>query len=143
VDFQYIARFGPIGADADVMHAFWARTLGLPFEELAPGYFHAPTLGGAKHFALWPLHQAAEATFGCPEWPTDRPVPQAWIELEVSSPEAVAATATQLRDAGQEILVEAHEESWGQTTARLLSPEGILVGVSYMPTFHADEAPAT
>jgi catechol 2,3-dioxygenase-like lactoylglutathione lyase family enzyme len=105
-----------------------------------PGYFHAQTLDGAKAFALWPLDQAAEATFGSPEWPADRPVPQAWIELEVSSPEAVAATAARLRDAGQEILVDAHQEPWGQTTARLLSPEGLLVGISYLPSFHADEA---
>lgn len=113
VAFQYIAGFGPIGADPDATHAFWATTLGIPFDEIAPAYFHAQGLGGAKAFALWPLAQAAEATFGTPKWPTGRPVPQAWIEFEVSSPEAVADTAAELRDAGQEILVDAHEEPWG------------------------------
>lgn len=142
MEFQYIAGFGPIGAHADATHAFWSTTLGISFEELAPGYFHARHLDGVKAFALWPLDQAAEATFGSPQWPADRAVPQAWIELEVSSPEAVEATASRLQDAGQEVLVGAHQEPWGQTTARLLSPEGLLVGISYLPSFHTDETTA-
>lgn len=108
----------------------------MEFEEIAPNYFHARDVDGAKAFALWPLAQASEATFGTPEWPADPPVPQAWIEFEVSSPEAVAETAAHLREAGQEILVDAHQEPWGQTTARLLSPGGLLVGISYLPSFH-------
>jgi len=138
VEFEYIAGFGPIGTDPTATHAFWATTLGIAFEEAAPGYFHAQGLEGAKAFALWPLDQAAEATFGTREWPADRPVPQAWIEFEVSSPEAVGETAARLREAGQEILVDAHLEPWGQTTARLLSPEGLLVGISYLPEYHSE-----
>ena len=136
MEFEFIAGFGPFGSDEQATHTFWATTLGLSFDEVAPGYFHARDLGGAKTFALWPLSQAAEATFGTREWPGDRAVPQAWVELEVSSPEAVAVTAAELRDAGQEILVDAHQEPWGQTTARLISPEGLLVGISYMPELH-------
>ena len=34
------------------------------------------------------------------------------------------------------ILRDAHQEPWGQVTARLLSPEGLLVGISYMPDLH-------
>lgn len=140
MEFEYIAGFGPIGTDPTATHGFWATTLGIPFEEVAPGYFHAQGLQGAKAFALWPLDQAAEATFGTREWPADRPVPQAWIEFEVSSPEAVGETAARLREAGQEILVDAHLEPWGQTTARLLSPEGLLVGISYLPDYHREDA---
>jgi len=140
VEFQYIAGFGPIGTDAGASHAFWATTLGIPFEEVVPDYFHAQGLDGVKVFGLWPLDQAAEATFGTREWPADRPVPQAWIEFEVSSPEAVGESAARLREAGQEILVDAHLEPWGQTTARLLSPEGLLVGISYLPEFHTEGA---
>ena len=140
MEFEFIAGFGPIGPHSQATYAFWATTLGIPFEEVAPEYFHARDLAGAKVFALWPLEQAAQATFGVPQWPTDRPVPQAWIEFEVSSPQAVADTAERLRDAGQEILVDAHQEPWGQTTARLLSPEGLLVGISYLPSFHTGDA---
>jgi len=48
------------------------------------------------------------------EWPSNRLVPQAWIELEVSAPAAVARTASRLRKSGQEILLDAHEEPWGK-----------------------------
>ena len=142
--FDHISGFGPIASDVDATHAFWAGTLGIPFEQVGPDYFHAVGVDGAKTFALWPLTQAAESAFGTPQWPADRPIPQAWIELEVGSPQAVADTVERLRAAGQEVLSDAHEEPWGQTTARLLSPEGLLVGVSYLPSQHepADDAPA-
>lgn len=87
MDIQCIAGFGPIGPDAGTNHRFWSQDLGIPFDELAPDYFHAQDLDGARVFGLWPLAQAAEATLGSTEWPADLPVPQAWIELEMASPE--------------------------------------------------------
>lgn len=139
MDIAFVAGFGPIGREPEATLDFWSRTVGIAFHELAPGYHHSSDLGGVRAFALWPLSQAAEATFGTEVWPQDRPVPQAWVELEVSSPQAVADAVEELRSKGQEILVEAHEEPWGQTTARLMSPEGLLVGISYLPSFHAEE----
>ena len=38
--------------------------------------------------------------------------------------------------AGHRLLRGAREEPWGQTTARVLSPEGLLVGVTYTPWMH-------
>ena len=136
MEVLFIAGFGPIAPDPARTYDFWSGALGVEFEELAPDYHHAKNLPGAKVFGLWPLAQAAEATFGSPEWPADVPVPQAWIELEVASADAVADAAAELRDAGHRILVDAHQEPWGQTTARLMSPEGLLLGLSYMPDFH-------
>lgn len=139
MEITFIAGFGPIEVEPSSMLDFWSRTMGIEFDEVGPDYYHASDLSGAKAFALWPLSQAAQATFGSDEWPADRPVPQAWIELEVSSPDAVADAVEELRAKGQEILIGAHEEPWGQTTARLLSPGGLLVGISYLPSFHVDE----
>ena len=42
----------------------------------------------------------------------------------------------ELRDTGFELLHDAREEPWGQTVARLLSPEGLIVGISYAPALH-------
>ena len=135
MDIAFVAGFGPIGS-ADASSAeFWGGTFGIPFSEDG-GYYHTEQLPGVNAFAIWPLSQAAQATFGSPEWPAGRPVPQAWIELDVDSPEAVAAAVEELRADGHEILVGAHEEPWGQTTSRLMSPEGLLVGVSYTPWMH-------
>ena len=82
---SFIAGFGPIIRDADEARGFWERGLGIGLEEAAPGYFTNDDLEGVKAFALWPLSQAAESTFGAATWPSDVPEPQAWIELDVDS----------------------------------------------------------
>jgi catechol 2,3-dioxygenase-like lactoylglutathione lyase family enzyme len=135
---SFVAGFGPIIRNADEAHGFWRDGLGIAFEEPAPGYFTNDELGGVKAFAMWPLSQAAEATFGTADWPADLPVPQAWIEMDVASAEAVGTAIEELRAAGHRVLRDAHEEPWGQTTARLQSPEGLLVGVSFTPWMHDD-----
>jgi catechol 2,3-dioxygenase-like lactoylglutathione lyase family enzyme len=89
---------------------------------------------------MWPLSQAAEACFGMPEWPVSKVVPQASIEFEVEDPEAVAAAGEELRRAGFELLHPARTEPWGQTVARLLTDDGLIVGISYIPSFHGEES---
>lgn len=134
----FVAGFGPITRDADAAQAFWSRSLGIELEEAAPAYFTNDDLEGVKAFALWPLTQAAEATFGSPDWPSDLPEPQAWLELDLESADAVAPAVEELRSGGHRVLRDAHEEPWGQTTARVLSPEGLLVGITYTPWMHRD-----
>lgn len=135
---SFVAGFGPIIRDTDEAHRFWRDGLGIAFEEPVPGYFTNDALDGVKAFAMWPLSQAAEATFGTTEWPADLPQPQAWLELDVESADAVGAAAAEMEAAGHRVLRGAHEEPWGQTTARLLSPEGLLVGVTFTPWMHKD-----
>jgi len=138
MEISFVAGFGPITRDASA-RGFWGEGgLGIPLDEPVPGYLTNETLGGVEAFALWPLEQAAESTFGTSTWPADRPVPQAWIELDVASHEAVAEAAAELVAKGLELLRGAHLEPWGQTTARLQSPEGLLVGVSHTPWMHTD-----
>lgn len=64
------------------------------------------------------------------------PVPQAWIELDVESHGAVVEAAAELERKGYRVLRAARLEKWQQTTARLLSPEGLLVGITYTPWLH-------
>lgn len=133
---SFVAGFGPIIRDADEARGFWERGLGITLEEAAPGYFTNDDLDGVKAFALWPLSQAAESTFGEAAWPADLPEPQAWLELDVESADAVGAAVDELAAAGHRVLRGAHDEPWGQTTSRLLSPEGLLVGVTFTPWMH-------
>lgn len=141
MEISFIAGFGPITRDADARD-FWGGALRLPLTEIAPGYWgtEGGSLAGANGFALWPLEHAAESVFGSSAWPGDLPVPQAWVEFDVASPAAVAAAVEELRGTGQRVLTEAQDEPWGQTTARLLSPEGLLVGITYTPWLHGEPA---
>lgn len=136
---SFVAGFGPIVRDPAASRAFWTAGLGIELEEAAPGYFATDDVDGVKAFALWPLAQAAESTFGTDGWPDDIPAPQAWIELDVASVEDVSAGVAELEAAGHRVLRGVHEEPWGQTTSRLLSPEGLLVGITYTPWMHAHE----
>jgi len=135
---SFVAGFGPIVRDADASQAFWRQGLGIQVAEIAPGYFGTDDLDGVKAFAMWPLSQAAESTFGTEAWPDDVPAPQAWVELDVESAEAVGNAAEELASAGHRVLRGATLEPWGQTTSRLLSPEGLLIGVTFTPWLHSD-----
>jgi hypothetical protein len=137
VKISFVAGFGPIVRDLDSSRHFWESSLALPIEEAAPGYWATDDVEGVKAFALWPLEQAAEACFGTSTWPENITAPQAWIELDVESPEAVSAAVNELEAAGHELLSGVREEPWGQTTSHLLSPEGLLVGVTYTPWMHS------
>ena len=81
-----------------------------------------------------PLAQAAQSCFGQDQWPET--VPQAWIEFEVR--DLTAATA-RLQQQGYRLLVAARDEPWGQTVTRLLSPEGLLAGLTVTPWLRAEE----
>ncbi len=132
----FVASFSPIVRDVAASRAFYGDALGLSFEGSAGDYRFTEQLAGVKHLGLWPLAEAAQACFGTPEWPTDIPEPQAALEFEVESVDAVGAAAEELEASGYRLLHPARTEPWTQTIARFLSPEGLLVGICYTPWFH-------
>lgn len=133
VKIRFIAGFGPIDRDVAESRRFYSHALGIPFNEESGGYLFTGALGGAKHFALWPLAQAAQSCFGKCSWPDGIPVPQAWLEFEVDSVEQATAA---LESQGVRMLLKNKQEPWGQTVSRFLSPEGLLVGVTFTPSLH-------
>lgn len=140
MQINFVAGFGPIVRDVAASRAFWGGSLGIPLTESAPDYLTSDELQGTRYFALWPLDQAAQATFGTPAWPDDVPAPTTWIELDVESVDAVSTAVAELEAAGHRILRGPQDEPWGQTTSRLLSPEGLLVGITFTPWQHAADA---
>lgn len=137
MNVQFIASIAVIAPDPAESRKLYIDALGLPLEAgEGDDYFHSEHIGGSKHFGVWPLTQAAQACFGTPEWPGDRPVPQASVEFEVGDPGAVQAAAGELRAGGFTLLHDARTEPWGQTVARLQSPEGMVVGISFAPWMH-------
>ena len=135
IDVLFVAGFGPIARDPAANRRFYSQALGLPFKEDAGGYLHTGELDGVKHFALWPLAQAAESCFGTNQWPGHLPVPQAWIEFDV---EDIESATRELEQRGYKLLVSRRKEPWGQVVTRLLGPEGLLVGLTVTPSMRSE-----
>jgi catechol 2,3-dioxygenase-like lactoylglutathione lyase family enzyme len=142
VKIEFTAGFAVITAHPEASRKLYIDALGLPLRSEEGGsYFHSERIAGSRHFGVWPLTQAAQACFGRPEWPSDCRTPQACVEFEVADAEAVASAARELEDRGYSLLHDARLEPWGQTVARLLSPENLIVGVSFAPALHEATAP--
>ncbi len=131
VKVLFIAGFGPIDRDIAESRKVYSDGLGIPFKEDSGGYLHTDALQGAKHFALWPLSQAAQSCFAADSWPNNISVPQGWLEFEVDSVEKATA---ELESQGYRMLIKNKKEPWGQTVSRFMSPEGLLVGVTFTPS---------
>jgi catechol 2,3-dioxygenase-like lactoylglutathione lyase family enzyme len=140
MQIEFVSSMAPITDDPEASRRLYVDALGLPLEGMeGSAYLHSEAVPGTRHFGVWPLTEAAQACFGQPTWPAEHPVPQASVEFEVATADAVAEAAHELaEDFGYPLLHAARLEPWGQTVARLLSPEGLVVGISYAPWMHAD-----
>ena len=108
--------------------------MGLNFEGEEGDYSFTHKLDGVKHFGLWPLSEAAERLFRYPRvarraFRSRRPASSSRSLMSPRPPPSSAAK-------GYRLLHDARTEPWAQITARLLSPEGLLVAVCYTPSFH-------
>lgn len=134
INILFVAGFGPITHDNAQSQLFYKDTLNLPLKPMEGNSDYLSTsegeLKGVKHFALWPLEQAAMSCFGNNQWADSLPVPQYWVEFEV---EDINSATETLKQKGYQLLVDNRVESWGQTVTRLLSPEGTLVGLTITP----------
>ena len=136
MEILFVTSVAVVVADPPRSRKLFVDVLGLPLKGEADGYYSSGEIAGSKHFGVWPLSQAAEACFGSREWPADAVVPQASIEFEVKDAQAVGSAAAELERAGYELLHQARTEPWGQTVARLLTEDGLIVGISYAPALH-------
>jgi hypothetical protein len=135
----FITGFGPVVRETAESHKLYRDVLGIPFKvekEESADYLHTEALPGAKTFALWPLSQAAHSCFGRYAWPDDVPAPQAWLEFDVDDVETATAD---LQSRGYRMLVRNKREPWGQTVTRFISPEGLLVGITFTPALRKEK----
>ena len=131
---SFLAGLGPLVRDPEASLRFYRDLLGLPL--VGDDYIAADNWEGTRHFGQWTVADAAESIFGTREWPADVPVPQANFEFDVESEAAVDEAAREIQAAGYPLLVGPKKEEWGQTVVRLLSPEGLLVSITYTPWQH-------
>jgi catechol 2,3-dioxygenase-like lactoylglutathione lyase family enzyme len=138
LNIEFLSTVAVIAPDPAASRELYVGALGLPLEGQGNGYYRREQIGGCKSFGIWPLSQAAEACFGTPRWPAERPVPQVSIEFDVGDAAGVGSAAEELMQSGFELLHPSRVEPWGQTVARLQSPEGAIVGISHIPMFHEE-----
>lgn len=134
MNIEFLSTVAVIAPDPPASRKLYVDALGLPLR--GGDYLHSEQVVGCRSFGIWPLSQAAEACFGTPQWPAERPVPQVSIEFDVADAAAVGPAARELKQAGYELLHPPRQEPWGQTVARLQSPEGAIIGISHIPLFH-------
>lgn len=126
----FVAGFAPIIPDPAAGQAFYRDVLGLPLEAVSGDYVAVDGFEGTKHLGVWLLADAAQACFGSPQWPAEVPIPQATIEFEVAD---VSDAAAELEAKGHPLIHPVRTEPWGQVIARLIGPEGLLIGVCHTP----------
>jgi catechol 2,3-dioxygenase-like lactoylglutathione lyase family enzyme len=122
---MFIAGFGPVVSDLQASRSFYESTLGLALEG-DDDYRHSESVDGCRHFTK--------------SWPAHLPVPTAWIEFEA---ENMVEAVEQLQRDGYSLLVSDRTEPWGQVVTRLLSPEGLLAGVTITPWMRPELAGVT
>ncbi|HDX8913933.1 TPA: glyoxalase [Klebsiella oxytoca] len=141
MDVLFVAGFGPITQSTPASREFYVAALGLPLKPMPGNEEYLLTeqhaLDGVKHFALWPLAQAARSCFDSDLWPDYLPVPQAWVEFEVRD---IDTATDALKARGYRLLVDNRVEPWGHTVTRLLSPEGLLAGITVTPWLREGKA---
>jgi catechol 2,3-dioxygenase-like lactoylglutathione lyase family enzyme len=136
MDIEFVSSVAVIAPDPPRSRRLYIDTLGLPLASGSGEYFHSEQIQGTKSLGIWPLSQAAEACFGSEQWPAHLAVPQVSIEFDVADVAAVQAGGDELVAAGYELLHPVRQEPWGQTVVRMLSPEGVIVGISHVPSMH-------
>ena len=135
MDIKCIAGFASITKDPAASASLYQDVLGLPLEKM-DDYRFMDEFPGANHFGVWPLSMAAQSCFGQDKWPESVTEPTATIEFELADAAAVESAVHEMKEKGQAFVNEARTEPWGQTVARFISPEGVLVGLSYAPWLH-------
>ena len=135
MNIEFLSTVAVIAPDPPASRRLYVDALGLPLRSHRDDQ-HSEHVADCKSFGIWPLSQAAKACFGTSLWPAERPVPQVSIEFDVADPAAVGPAARELEHAGYELLHPPRKEPWGQTVARLQSPEGAIIGISYAPVLH-------
>lgn len=136
MNIRFVASISIIAADPRRSRRLFVEALGLPLKKHQDDGYSSDSIAGCRRFEVWPLRQAAGVCFGRPKWPADRVIPQASIEFEVQDAEAVGAASDELKRAGFGLLHSPRTEPWGQTVTRLLSDDGLIIGISYQPWLH-------
>src|SRR5262249_58758060 len=75
MNIEFLSTVAVIAPDPLASRKLYVDALRLPLESQGGEYHHSEQLAGCKSFGIWPLAHAAQACFGRPQWPAERPGP--------------------------------------------------------------------
>ena len=133
-----IAGYATITREPAASASLFRDVLGLPLEG-DEDYIYMQDFPVAGHFGVWSLAMAARSCFGKDEWPSGIPAPTSTVEFELQDEQALKDAVCYMKGKGYSFIHEARTEPWGQSVARFMSPEGVLVGLSYAPWLHEEK----
>src|SRR5271166_1279882 len=96
MNIEFLSTVALIAPDPRASRKLYVDALGLPLESQGGDYQPQRAARRLPVSRLWPIAQAAEACFGTPHWPAERPVPRVSIEFDVRDAEAVGPAAREL-----------------------------------------------
>ena len=137
MNIHSIAGFAIITDNPQKSVDLYKNYLGLPLIK-QEDYLFTDDMAGCNHFGVCSLSMAAQFCFGVDIWPGTVPRPTATLECEFNAPEEIASAVEELRSSGQAFIHDIKVEPWGQTVARFISPEDILIGLCYTPSLHSE-----
>ena len=137
MEIEFVSGMAVIAPDPAQSRGLYVDTLGLPLTSEGGDYFHSEHIPGAKHFGVWPLSQAAQACFGSEQWPAAPRHSAGQHRVRRRRHDPRAGRRRRVVGRGLRAAAPGAPGAVGQTVVRLLSPEGAIVGVSYIPSMHA------
>ncbi len=139
MDVQFVASFSPIVRDRAASTAFYRDGLGLVFEGDAGDYVFTHQLPGVKHFGLSRARSWRRGSGGNRDPVAPPPLP---LRHPPRTPRWLVGRVRRAATRRFRSMSARPRAAATQVTARLLSPEGLLVAVCYTPWFH-DDPPAS
>ncbi len=126
---RHISSIAEIVEDIEASVRFYRDGLGLAVEYEPGSAYAVVSAPGVLHFGLWTRPAAAETLFGDANAAARIPL-GFFVEFEV---DRVAESQRQFEEKGWPVAQPEKQESWGQTTSRLLTPGGALCGLTETP----------
>lgn len=126
---RHVAGVAEIVEDVNEALKFYCDTLGLELKERDGGQYAVIVVAGVLHLGIWNRAHAAESTLGSADKADQIPL---GFTLEFEVDEA-NSTSDKVSGAGYDVTQPPRVEPWGQTTCRMFSPGGSLLGFAETP----------
>jgi hypothetical protein len=136
MNIEFLSTVAVIAPDPRASRKLYVDALGLSLESEGGDYHHSEQIAGCKSFGIWPLAQAAEACFGTPQWPAERPVPQVSVSSTLRTPQGWAQRHGSSSKLATSCCTHRARSRGVKRSPGCSHPRARWVGISYAPVLH-------